>query len=585
MLYDEIANGNADRFLKGGKGNFHLITDLARAEKNGFEIGGGAVNRGREKFLHADGGASAVDIAREGQKLLGLDHFNGFFANGGSRLFQMKLLCGRDHENVIFARLTDGDQGFENVSRVLSERRRKIDGGDRARGQITVALIRDLFLIEDPHDVGFFFFCHRKLLSDKLAEAFDAVERGVVGIVEVSCVIDRGAAKIDDILALDLKINVLEADLLTVLVTVIVEIADDVPFAQIVGADEGEQISVARMCAVIDARGDGIVFFRYLIVFDHEFGIVAGEGHTASIGELCFMILRVDGVNERGLIFAEAHDIDKLSVGVDCERAFNGHGLHRKIFERGIEAVKGSRLGKAPIFRHEEIVVLIAGHDHGGMRIYLVCPRAPFQRFINSAVVTENILRIFVNARVTLLAVGASEKCDGGRERLAAVGRFADQQIAVFRGAGEHIKLALMNEHFPPEAGHKLAYVVPSLAVIVGTEDQGQILRMLARKKVHGREQKAVGMANERGRAEKSARKSVCFILGVQIIDDRSDRLAATGKTRTAFFTVGNDVKFIFRLIGKSRNITFCLIGRRPMNKISFAALTVINIVAGIADG
>ena len=540
---------------------------------------------GREEFLHADGGTATMDISRQGQKLLGFDHFNGFFADGGSRLFQMQFFCGGDHENVIFTRFADRNQRFEYVSGVLSERRREIDSGNRARGQITVTVIRNFLLIQDPHDVGFFFFCHRIVLSDEFAELFDAVERGIVGIVEVVCVVDRRTAEIDQIVAFHFEIHVLEADLLTVLMAVIVKVADHAPFAQIVRADKREKISVARISSVVYAGSDRIVFLGDFIVFDHEFGIVARERHTALISEWRFMIFRIDGVNESGLIFAEAHDIDQLSVGIDRERAFDGHGVHRKLCERGIKTVKGARFGEAPVFGNEKIVVFVAGHDHGGVGIHFVCPRAPFQRFVDSAVITDDILGILVNARVALFAVGAAKERDGSGERFASVGRLADQQIAVFRGAGKHIKLTLMNEELSPKAGHELADVMPCLTVVIGTEDQCQILRMISRKKVHRREQEAVGMANERGRTEISAGKCVRLVIGVQIIDDRADRCAATSKTNTALFALGGHIKFVFRLIGKSCDVTFGFLCRCPKDEFAFFALTIVNIVRGFTAG
>ena len=561
-----------------------MIADLARAEKDGFEIGGGAVNGGREKFLHADGGASSMNISRQRQKLLGLDHFDGFFTDGCCRLFQMQFFRGGDHENVIFSRFSDGDQGFEYVRGVLSERRGEIDGGYCARRQIAVAFIRNFGLIQNSHDVGFFFFCHRVVLSDERAEFFNAVESGIVGVVEILRVVDRGAAEINDIFALDFKIDVLKTDLCAVLVSVVVEIADHAPATEIVRADEGKEISVACMFGIVYARGDGIIFFRYLIVFDHKFGIVAGKGHAALIGERCIMILCVDGVNESSFIFTEAHDIDELSIGIDCERTFDRHGAEGKLRERIVEAVEGSRLGKAPVFGDQEIVVLVAGHHHRGMTVFFVCPRSPFQRFINSAVITKDVLWILMNARVSFFAVGATQERDGRGKGLAAVRRFADQKVAVFRRAGEHIELTLVNEHFSPEAGHKLADVVPGLSIVVGAEDQGQVLRMIACEKVHGSKQKAVGMANERGRAEKSARKRIRFVLGMEIIDDRSDRRAATRKTDAAFPISGTDVKFVFLSVGKSRNIALGLIGRCPMNEIAISALAVTDIVAGFTD-
>ena len=157
------------------------------------------------------------------------------------------------------------------------------------------------------------------------------MERGIVGIVEIPCVVDRSTAKIDDIVALDLKIHVLKADLRSVLVSVIVKVADYAPFSKIVGAKQGQEISVTGVRGIVYARCDGIVFFRYFIVFDHEFGVVCRECHTTVIDERCSMILRIDGVNERGVVLAEAHDVEKLAVRIERERAFDGHGVHWEI--------------------------------------------------------------------------------------------------------------------------------------------------------------------------------------------------------------------------------------------------------------
>ena len=130
---DNIRNGHADRFLQGSEGHFDLITDLARAEKDGLKIFCGAMDGRAEEFFHADRGTAAVDIARQRQKFLGFDHFDVFFTDGGSRFFQVQFLCGWHHKNVIGARFADGDERFEDVRGVLSERGCKIYGRNRAR--------------------------------------------------------------------------------------------------------------------------------------------------------------------------------------------------------------------------------------------------------------------------------------------------------------------------------------------------------------------------------------------------------------------------------------------------------------------
>jgi hypothetical protein len=56
----------------------------------------------------------------------------------------------------------------------------------------------------------------------------------IIGIVVVVCAVYGGAAEVDDIVALYLKIDVLEADLFGVLVALVDKVAYDLPIIQII---------------------------------------------------------------------------------------------------------------------------------------------------------------------------------------------------------------------------------------------------------------------------------------------------------------------------------------------------------------
>ena len=63
------------------------------------------------------------------------------------------------------------------------------------------------------------------------------MEGGIIGIVEVFGVVDGGAGKIDDIVALNQKADVLEADLFLIAVAVIQQVASNLPMLAVGGAE------------------------------------------------------------------------------------------------------------------------------------------------------------------------------------------------------------------------------------------------------------------------------------------------------------------------------------------------------------
>ena len=78
--------------------------------------------------------------------------------------------------------------------------------------------------------------------------------------------------------------------------------------------------------------------------------------------------------------------------------------------------------------------------------------------------------------------------------------------------------------------------------------------------------------------------KGIGIILGVKIVDNRSDALSATCKTHTAFIVISGNKKFVVGIRNKSSNRIFCTCYRSCRQKIIFPSHTVKNAVVGIAD-
>ena len=196
-----------------------------------------------------------------------------------------------------------------------------------------------------------------------------------------------------------------------------------------------------------------------------------------------------------------------------------------------------------PRGRIEQIGVLIGAHDHG--RVIAASPRAPLERAVDAALVINRRLRIFVHAGFAVFAVRAAQQRHRRAERAAAVGALADQQIAIFGRAGEHIQFAPVYEHFAPEAGIQLADIVPARAVVVRAEDQRQVLREIAREQIHRREQITVRMAHHRGRAQIMAGEGVRVVARMKIVDHRADRLARAEQPNAALLLARADIQLV----------------------------------------
>ena len=172
-------------------------------------------------------------------------------------------------------------------------------------------------------------------------------------------------------------------------------------------------------------------------------------------------------------------------------------------------------------------------------------PVAPFERVIQPPAEGDDRLRIFVHARLGMLAAAPAQQHRRLAEGLAAVVRAADEQIAVFGGAGEHEHALPLQKQLAPETGEQLTLIVPGLAVVVRAENERQVLRVVARKKIHRRQQSAVGQTQKRGTAKKAAGKAIGVVLGMQIVDRRAERRPAAGKAGAALFAVRLDEKGI----------------------------------------
>ena len=105
-----------------------------------------------------------MDIARERQQLFLVDHFDGLFAHGLRGLFEVKILRDRHVEDVILLACAARDKGLEDDGGVKTHGLRHRDAVDRDALFMGIGVrgVGDLLLLQNAHDVGFFFFilCH-----------------------------------------------------------------------------------------------------------------------------------------------------------------------------------------------------------------------------------------------------------------------------------------------------------------------------------------------------------------------------------------------------------------------------------------
>ena len=94
-----------------------------------------------------------------------MDHFDGLFAHGLRGLFEVKILRDRHVEDVILFARAARDKGLEDDGGVKAHGLRHRDAVDRHALFMRVGVrgVGDLLLLQNAHDVGFFFFilCHK----------------------------------------------------------------------------------------------------------------------------------------------------------------------------------------------------------------------------------------------------------------------------------------------------------------------------------------------------------------------------------------------------------------------------------------
>ena len=151
----DVGVGETQDFREVGRRDLDLVADLAGAEEDHVEVGGGLVKHSFELLFHADGRTSTVDVSGERKKLLGFDHFDGFPVHGLRRLLEIELGIDRHDEDEVFAGFFDRDERLEYVFRVLTERGGDFKAGDCSGLHLAVMFERDFGLFQDAHDVGF----------------------------------------------------------------------------------------------------------------------------------------------------------------------------------------------------------------------------------------------------------------------------------------------------------------------------------------------------------------------------------------------------------------------------------------------
>ena len=134
-----------------------------------------------------------------------------------------------------------------------------------------------------------------------------------------------------------------------------------------------------------------------------------------------------------------------------------------------------------PDCRVEKIGVLRRGYDCRCVRdrvFGIVCPAAAVVDALPYPAVGIHDGGGAVGKAGEKAVAGAAEYRRRGFPCHALVVGAPDKQIAVFGRAAYNIKRAAVIKQLSPEAGHKLAYIVPALPAVVGAEDKLKILRI-----------------------------------------------------------------------------------------------------------
>ena len=121
--------------------HFNLRAQTPAAEQNGGEVEGAFVNHSGEQLFHANGTAAAPYISGYGSNILYVDHVHGFFTYGRRGLFQIQLLCNRNHKYIIILALSHSYQSFKSFIYALSQ-----FGGNGHPVHKALAFVQKLFV-------------------------------------------------------------------------------------------------------------------------------------------------------------------------------------------------------------------------------------------------------------------------------------------------------------------------------------------------------------------------------------------------------------------------------------------------------
>ena len=108
------------------------------------------------------------------------------------------------------------------------------------------------------------------------------MEYRVIGVVKIVCSVEGGAAEKNYIVPLDLKIYVLETDMLTINASVVEYILFHLPFNKVGGGHQYEVVSVPILARVKISNGsNGKILGGYLIILYHKLRQVSGKVHQS----------------------------------------------------------------------------------------------------------------------------------------------------------------------------------------------------------------------------------------------------------------------------------------------------------------
>lgn len=143
--------------------DFELEPADAGAHVDDVEQLAGLMDEGGEGLLHADGRASAADVACERQQFLHRDEVATLVARDFGRLLQIHFLVARNDADEVSCLVAFQHQRLEHLVDVLAQL-----VGDMLRTEVVFIdfvgyqLIMDFLLVQEPARVGFvdFVFGH-----------------------------------------------------------------------------------------------------------------------------------------------------------------------------------------------------------------------------------------------------------------------------------------------------------------------------------------------------------------------------------------------------------------------------------------